>query len=113
VGGDVLLEPGARRGALNDRRERRLLKAPAVETAEDRRFEARLPCGSESAKLARESGRERLPPGLATLTSPDERPRALRDRALGAGGGRTEPRGAPRGPERNGCCRCAARAADG
>ena len=75
VRGDVLLDSRPFRCTADDLGEVRLLETSAGEAAEDRRFGARGARGSEGAKLACESGWERLPAGLAAFASADEQGR--------------------------------------
>ena len=72
VRGDVFLESCPFRCTAEDLGEDRLLEPSAVESAEDRRLGAWGARGSEGAKLTHESGRERLPAGLAAFAPADE-----------------------------------------
>ena len=72
VGGDVLLDPGSRRGAPDDVGEDRLLQAGTVEPAEDRVGWPRLPGVSQLQQLAGEASGDRLTPGLVAFPMADE-----------------------------------------
>ena len=78
VGGDVLLDPGSRRGASDDVGEDRLLQAGAVEPAEDRVGWPRLPGVSQRQQLAGEASGDRLTAGTCHLSRGGRAGSALR-----------------------------------
>lgn len=72
VRGDVLLEPGALRGAADDVGEDRLLQSSAGQPAEDRVGRLGLPSVAQLPQLVGEASRQRLTSRLAALPVADE-----------------------------------------
>lgn len=72
VGGDVLLDPGARGGSPDDVGEDRLLQASTVKPTEDRVGRLGLSRVAQPPQGAAEASRDRLTPGLVALPVADE-----------------------------------------